>query len=221
MKRKYKISKKLLLNYYNILGIDVNKLDASQLETENGTLEDFTPSEIYYLPESSRILNQYLLDIIYKMCNEFSEDNRELQAQYYEAISGILNTTTSLNLLEPDSTDEHLLFERLNVIILLTLKSFQSFDVTHVIALWEHIFNSDYNAALQYINTDFYVGSFLYLAMNPNSDIEDYKMFKPGTSLIDINTLKKLVLSNIHKNDEFKGSSIPFIRCPHPNSQKI
>ena len=96
MKRKYKISKRLLLNYYNILGIDVNKLDASQLETENGTLEDFTPSEIYYLPESSRILNQYLLDIIYKMCNEFSEDNRELQAQYYEAISGILNTTTSL-----------------------------------------------------------------------------------------------------------------------------
>ncbi len=114
-KRYYQLSYPSILMYYNLLGIDTRKIDINQIETQVSDLSYLVPNELQFLPQSSQKINLEWLAILEKVFTTYGYSYGELALQrlYIKSVIGILNTVTSLNLMEEGREDYTLHFERL------------------------------------------------------------------------------------------------------------
>ena len=179
-KRYYQLSYPSILMYYNMLGIDVKTIDVSQIDTEVSDLDDIVPFELKLLPPSSKVISWEWIAILERMCTTFgySLEEERTQQLYMESIIGILNTATSLNLMEEGREDYTLHFERLSTILSRILHEINTMSVEDVCILYEMIKRSLSIQIFHKVKSYGFISAFCYLAMNKDSEIEDYKMFE-------------------------------------------
>ncbi len=224
IKHYYQLSYPTILMYYNLLGVDTKTLDINQIETEVSDLEYLVPCALELLPQSSQKINQEWLEILEKMCTyfEYSSEGEALQQFYMKSIIGILNTATSLNLMEEERVDYILHFERLNEILSYVLAQINCMEVREVYELFGAIQNSDSKKIYEAIKVYPAICLFCYLAMSDNENSEDYRMFEnENSSKINMNNLWEVILKNAHKNKEFKVLKRDFVRLSFKDAKAL
>lgn len=220
-KSYYRLSIYLLERYYNIVGATLDGKLAEDSYVDTHCLEDISPfadSRLSsFLPKSSAEIDEEMRQIMHKICvecAEFDYRNNEVvnKIAYQESINVILNTVTSLNLLEPGSQNYLLGFERLNQILLSVLKEINAMDLEEVIHLASLIAQKDFRTILGRTHIHQFTSFLVFLAMNPNCDLQDYTMFVEGSAQIDFSKLKALVVNNVYASTNFEISETPFNR---------
>lgn len=196
----YKLSEPAILEYYNMVGVDLKKIDFRYIETESRYLEELSPinNGHDYIPCSSIEIDSEMQTFLYKMCEfGYSEEAQSIQNNYHQAYIGIINAATSLNLIPDDSTDYELHFKRLNTVLLTVMRELNFLDIFDVIAIFNLIQNKDIKGILS-INGCPFTKCLVILAMNPNADLADYNMFSSeDSSLISETNLINLVTANL------------------------
>ncbi len=67
-----------------------------------------------------------------------------------------------------------------------------------------------------------YISTFCYLAMNDDSEIEDYKMFEDeNSSTINLENLRHLITENVHKNAKYEYLKGDFRRLSYNDSIEL
>lgn len=91
MAQKYVVSRSLLEQYYNIVGVDFEDIDFESVAKEERYLERFSPRNYVYIPNSSAPIDEQMLVFIDRMCTYFgySEEDEQLKDKYYKAFMGI------------------------------------------------------------------------------------------------------------------------------------
>lgn len=199
-------------------------MNESQIETEVSDLDYLVPDKLYSLPESSQYINQEWLEILDKLCTTFgySMEGEASQQLYIESVIGILNTATSLNLMEEGREDYTLHFNRLSKIILLVLHEINTMRVEDVCIFYELIKRSLSSQIYNNLKSYPYSSAFCFLAMNDNADIEDYKMFENENSFqIKTENLWKLMLKNVHNNSNYVCLKRNFRRLSYLESKEM
>lgn len=224
MKSIYKLSIPSVLFYYNILGIDIREIDLNYIETEVENLEELTPAAVYYsLPKTSKDIDYQMHILLGTLCTSFgySEEGELFKENYYRSVIGILNTVTSLNLLQEESCNYTLHFNRLNYIINQTLISINSLSPDRVIRFYKLILNHDIKSILKLASILPILSLLTCLALAPNQENNDYDMFDENSSEIDLEKLSKLVTKNSSKEIDFMPNSDQFMRLSYKASQEL
>ena len=84
MAQKYVVSRLLLEQYYNIVGVDFEDINFSNIAKKARRLEYFSPKNYVDIPNSSAPIDEQMLDFIYRMCTyfDYSEEEKELKDKY-------------------------------------------------------------------------------------------------------------------------------------------
>ncbi len=224
-KRCYEVSYPSILLYYNILGVDIRTVNINYIENEVSELSDLTPKELYNgLPEISQLINREWLEIIKRLCTSFgysmNDDTKKLL--YNESVIGILNTATSLNLMEEGRENYILHFYRLSVVLLLVLRELNKMGIDDVILFNDDIKHSLSNQIFKRAKLYPWLSAFCYLAMNDNPEIEDYKMFGDKNSVqIKEEYLYRLIAENVHNNKNYQYLKRDFKRLSYKETEEI
>ena len=223
MAQKYVVSRSLLEQYYNIVGVDFRDIDFESVAKEERYLERFSPRNYVNIPNSSAPIDEQMLVFIDRMCTYFgySEEDEQLKDKYYRAFMGILNVTTNLNLIPEGSTNYELHFERLNQILLMTMMDLNRMEPINVIQFYEAIRNGSVRD--WYLNYSQYPNllCLTLLGINRNRDIEDYQMFSSDDSIeIDLERTSN-PLWHIKLLDTYIGDEHPFIRLSYRKSLEL
>ena len=117
MKRtKYNLTIPLTLEYFNVLGIDEETYDLRFINLKTNNLKTILPNDARDLiPLSSYTLNKEYLKHLNKL---LKIKDRNIKEEYLNSVRGILNTSLNINLIEPIRDNPHLLFERINTILI-------------------------------------------------------------------------------------------------------
>lgn len=202
----YKLSVPSILEYYNIMGLDLKLINVESIETEVDNVEELRPDIVYkVLPESSIEVASLYEEIIRKICSDFgySDEAEALKITYYNSIIGILNAVTSLNLIPEGSKDYILNFYRVNSILQLVLREINYAQVEEVITFANFLGEGKARELTSISNALDYTSLFAILALNYNNNIPDYKMFESDkSSQIDAEKLLSLVKDNLSSKYE-------------------
>ena len=190
----YKLSAEALREWYNIVGADEIDYYLIKPEQEARYMEELSPlgnltsyKKAGYevvIPNgllSTEIDNEYMqfTKATCHMCGGFvSPEAYEYQQAYSKAYLGILKTATNLNLTNPKKPNYLLDYLRLDTIIYTILTIMNNISTEEVIKLYNDIENKDVKKILESSIRYDILSLLVYLGMNPNSDIADYKIFE-------------------------------------------
>lgn len=208
-------TKKAVLLYYSIIGLDLDEI--KNLQTDYNDLNQLYPYE-YKLPKSSQTLSLEFLKIMTKFGENFEDDEySQIQKdKYLESVLEIINASTSLNLLEASDENCELHFERLNRILFIALKTINNMQIEEVIDFADLIKKQDSKRIFDTIKEYNELSLLVYLGMNPNNDIEDYKMFESDTSsFVSPIKLINLITDNYYSKTDYKANNNPFRRVSY------
>lgn len=223
----YKLSVPSILEYYNIMGLDLKLINVESIETEVDNVEELRPDIVYkVLPQSSIEVASLYEEIIRKICSNFgySEEEINLKTKYYNSVIGILNAVTSLNLIPEISEDYLLNFHRVNSILQLVLREINCAQVEDVITFANFLGEGKARELASISNALRYTPLFAILALNSNNNIPDYKMFvSDESSQIDAEKLLSLVKNNLSsKYEKYKLHRVfnrpSYLKCLSSNS---
>lgn len=221
MSMRYKLPAEVVKTYYNVVGVefDVSE-DKPYVETRD--LEEISPFKNgLVLPSSSRAIDREFQNILHKLCEEFgdSEEAESLKSAYYVSLLGILNTVTSLNVLAPYNKNYVLAFVRLNSILLPVLREINRLTTEEVIDFYNLIVGGEFQKVLSLMGDVPCLSIFTFLAMNPDSDFPDYRMFKKNLlAEIDYYRLVELLGKNTYKSTDFEPFDTSFNRMSYDKS---
>ncbi len=200
-KRVYEIGNFAILQYYNLVGIDVRNLGINVMgRTEVDEIEELSPSNKYDLPESSQLIDQQVQSFLYTACNDFGFDDDSLKhkKEFVDSFWKIVNTCTNLNLTK-DFDDPQLHFERLNTVIHLTLYSLNKINPMDIIQIGRLLNKGDFNRLFA-LASEYSIIYLLLIAMSKDADLPDYTMFESDESAkIDYKKMFELLKKAIAK----------------------
>ena len=190
----YKLSDEALREWYNVVGADEFDYYLIEPEQEARDLYELSPlgNLISYknagyevvIPNgllSTEIDNEYMqfTKATCDICGVFvSPEAYEYQQAYSKAYLGILKTATNLNLTNPKKPNYLLDYLRLDTIIYTVLTIMNNISTEEAIELYNDIENKDAIKILESSKRYDILSLLVYLGMNPNSDIADYKIFE-------------------------------------------
>ena len=205
MKRKYMLSPELILKYLYLMGVDKKHIDAKEVshyskegirniyDLYSGRVCDYIDT----LPSSSYELARMLGEILERSSS--SREGASLEdILHLQAILSILEKVTNLNLLEEDTENYILLFERINSIYKIVLTEMFELTPLEIISLNQKTadFKRTYLNNLSSSKTPILI-VLLYLATRSKENIKDYEMFNEGTAIINYEKLMSLVGENL------------------------
>jgi len=197
----YKLSLPIILEYYNVMGLDLTYIDSKNIENEVRDLSELRLDIAYeVLPSSSIKVAEGFESFLDKMCCDFGydEESLKLKNEYYSSVIGILNAVTSLNLIPSESEDYLLHFERINSILRIVLDEIYYTPTEEVIAFAKLLGEGKVRGLTILTNTLKVTSLLAILALNSNNDIPDYEMFaSEESSQIDGEKLISLVKNNL------------------------
>lgn len=216
----YKLSDEALREWYNVVGADEFDYYLIKPEQEARDLYELSPlgNLISYknagyevvIPNgllSTEIDNEYMqfTEATCHMCGGYaSPEAYEYQQAYSKAYLGILKTATNLNLTNPKKPNYLLDYLRLDTIIHIILTIMNNISTEEVIKLYNDIENKDAINILESSKRYGTLSLLVYLGMNPNSDIADYKMFEENKyDKISIKRLKKIINDNAYAKTNY------------------
>ena len=216
----YKLSDEALREWYNVVGVDEFDYYLIKPEQEARYMEELSPlgnltsyKKVGYevvIPNgllSTKIDNEYMqfTEATCHMCGGFaSPEAYEYQQAYREAYLGILKTATNLNLTNPKKPNYLLDYLRLDTIIYTILTIMNNKSTEEVINLYNYIENKDVKKILESSKIYDILSLLVYLGMNPNSDIADYKIFEENKyDKISRERLMKLVNDNVYAKTNY------------------
>lgn len=191
---------KIFVLYYSILGIDMNDVNLVEYEKLIDLCQNYIVLEHNYLPETCHDLESEMQLFIWTLALEFTNDLDRLQ--YYNAVLGLLNITTQLNLIPEDSEDYILHFKRLNSIIINILYGINRLPKDVIINLWNVINNGDEKTRYRYIlqlifETDAICFKPILLAMYGTEANKDYRIFDKDSHIIDYPKLCRVLSKSV------------------------
>lgn len=183
---------KIFILYHNILGIDLNDVDMTECQKLTDLCKRYIVLEHDYLPETCYDIESEFQLVIWTLVLECSTDLEKLE--YYNAVMGLLNITTQLNLISDGCEDYILHFKRLNSMIINTLYGINRLAKADVIDLWNTIIYSDEKTRYRYILKFIFATNAIcfkpmLLAMYGTEDNKDYKIFDKESYIIDYHKL--------------------------------
>ena len=216
----YKLSDEALREWYNVVGADEFDYYLIKPEQEARYIEDLSPlgnltsyKKAGYevvIPNgllSTKIDNEYMqfTTTTCHMCGGFASlEAYEYQQAYSKAYLGILKTATNLNLTNPKKPNYLLDYLRLDTIIYNILTIMNNISTEEVIKLYNYIENKDVKKILESSKRYDILSLLVYLGMNPNSDIADYKIFEKNKyDKISRGRLMKLVNDNVYTKTNY------------------
>ena len=216
----YKLSDEALREWYNVVGVDEFDYYLIKPEQEARYIEDLSPlgnltsyKKAGYevvIPNgllSTKIDNEYMqfTTTTCHMCGGFASlEAYEYQQAYSKAYLGILKTATNLNLTNPKKPNYLLDYLRLDTIIYNILTIMNNISTEEVIKLYNYIENKDVKKILESSKRYDILSLLVYLGMNPNSDIADYKIFEKNKyDKISRGRLMKLVNDNVYTKTNY------------------
>lgn len=141
---------------------------------------------------------------------------------YMNSVLRILNTATSLNLMEEGRENYNLHFYRLSAVILLVLHELNKMSIYDVMFFSLSIEHSSSDEVWKEAKYYPLLSAFCYLAMNDNPEIEDYKMFGDKNSIqIKEEYLYRLVAENVHNNNDYQYLKRDFKRLSYREAKEI
>lgn len=219
----YSVSKAMIFQYYNLIGIEIPLEYLEHMETEYRYLEDVSPfSKIDVFSKSSLEIDKQMQIFINKMCTYFGYDITQeyLKQRYYESFMGILKATTCLNLMDKDNYT--LLFERVNSIMVKVLEEINAMSVEETCVLYGCIKNADIMGMRRLLRRCPYTALFSMLAVNNNPNTEDYRMFaNDESSAIDLNNLTNLICDNLNTSKQYTTDEAPLFRLSYLKSLEM
>jgi len=205
-----------ILGYYNLLGLDLNYINAEDINAEVRCISELRPDIAYkVLPKSSMEVAKEFELFLEEICCSFaySEEGLTLKTMYYNSVIGILNAITSLNLIPEESEDYLLNFERVNSILKPVLAEINSSSIEDVIEFAKCLGKGEIIKLLHETNTFKFTALLAVLALNPNRDIPDYEMFSNDkSSQFDVKKLLDLVEKNVCSKYEKYALNLVFKR---------
>lgn len=192
--------KKVFILYHNILGIDLGDVNMTKRQRLIDLCKKMVVLEHDYLPDTCYDIESEFQLIIWTLVLECSDDLEKIE--YYNAVIGLLNITTQLNLIPDDCKDYILHFKRLNSIIINTLYGINRLAKAKVIDLWNVIINSDEKTRYRYIlefifKTKAICFKPIILAMYGTENNRDFKMFDKGSHIITYHKLCSILSESV------------------------
>lgn len=219
----YSVSKTMIFQYYNLIGIEIPLEYLEHMETEYRYLEDMSPfSKIEVFSKTSLEIDKQMQVFINRMCTSFGYDVAQdlLKQRYYDSFMGILKATTCLNLMGKDNYA--LLFERINSVMVKVLEEINAMSIDETCLLYGCIRNADIMGMRRLIRRCPYTALFSMLAVINNSNIADYRMFANAeSSAIDLNNLTNLVRDNLNTSKQYTDDELPLFRLSYLKSLEM
>ena len=183
-----KISKTLILYYYNLIGYDLNKLDITYLVNNVSEISDLIPDDLKDYPLSSQKISTLFLRVVDDL-NYLLEKGEISYFIHQELISSlIIICDAGLKLIGERNHDYFLSFERQNEIIEILLKNIRQVKVMELIDLASLVIKSKFKEILKGNRFPYQLSFLLSLAITGYYDIGS-EIFKEGSSEIDLDKL--------------------------------
>lgn len=217
--RIYHLTSDMVLMYYNVLGVDESEYKLNDIKLDVNKIEEISPIKLLEYDNLSTILDDNMIFLLERVCQEIYDYS--YQKKYIQSVNTILKAISNLNLLEDNSNDYILLFNRLNYILNIVLSELNSFSIFKTVLLTDAIKRGSFKEIESFTNVIPNTSILLLLSMCNNKDIMDYNMYNDNDYQLKIGKVMNLIKKNKWDNTDVIFDDSLFKRLSYKKSQNM